>query len=304
MLKLNKVYKYRIYPTKEQEILIQKTFGCVRFIHNKLLHTYITTQEQHGKNKFPTPAMFKKHFPFLKEVDSLALSNAQIELQKALKNCFRRDKNFPDFKRKNDRQSYTTHMVNRNIVLSDHLIKLPKLKWVKINQHREIPSDHKIKSCTIFQTNNKYDICILTEYMVQTNDLVQVGTDNTDTHLETLQINGQYQSFDYPDYIKETAHDLQKAMQICSRRQKNSKRWFKQQEKVHMLREKLFNQKKNYIHHMSKELAEKYDSITFYLPKNDSKGTQHEQEILLNFLSYKLREQGKKLIRMKTTADM
>lgn len=82
-----KAYKYRIYPTKEQEIYFAKTFGCVRFIYNKMLadrkQSYEQNKDSGEKTKYPTPAQYKTEFPWLKEVDSLALANAQLNLDKA-----------------------------------------------------------------------------------------------------------------------------------------------------------------------------------------------------------------------------
>ncbi|MBD2807380.1 transposase, partial [Xenorhabdus sp. ZM] len=84
-------------------------------------------------------------FEWLKEVDSLALANAQINLQTAYKNFFSGQNDFPTFKSKKDRKSYTTNVVNGNIMLLNGHIKLPKLKMVRIKQHREIPQDYMIK---------------------------------------------------------------------------------------------------------------------------------------------------------------
>ncbi|WP_028401327.1 RNA-guided endonuclease TnpB family protein, partial [Ectobacillus panaciterrae] len=168
----NKAYKFRIYPTATQCVLLAKTFGCVRFVYNKMLAEHKKTYEQHKENKetlkklkFPTPAKYKDAFTWLKEVDSLALANAQLNLQKAYKNFFEGRAAFPTYKNRKARQSYTTNVVNGNIMLLDGYIKLPKLKLVKIKQHRNIPAHHIIKSCTISRTKtDKYYVSILTEY--------------------------------------------------------------------------------------------------------------------------------------------
>lgn len=172
MTKHNKAYKFRLLPNKEQAELLAKTFGCVRFVYNKMLaerkesyKKFKDDKEMLKKQKFPTPAKYKDEFPFLKEVDSLALANAQMNLQKAYKNFFEGNAEFPKFKNRKSKQSYTTNQVNANIELQVGHIKLPKLKLVKIRQHREIPADYKLKSCTISKTKSgKYYISILTEY--------------------------------------------------------------------------------------------------------------------------------------------
>ena len=146
---MNKAYNFRLYPTKEQEVLFAKTFGCVRFVYNKMLEERIELYEQFKddkaelkKHKSPTPAKYKSEYVWLKEVDSLALANAQMNLQTAYNNFFRDTKvGYPKFKAKHrDKNSYTTNNVNNNIRIEDKKLKLPKLGFVKMIQHREIAS--------------------------------------------------------------------------------------------------------------------------------------------------------------------
>ncbi|EMW6358287.1 TPA: RNA-guided endonuclease TnpB family protein, partial [Enterococcus faecium] len=151
-----KAYKFRIYPTEEQEIFFAKSFGCVRKVYNLMLDDRKKAYEEvkndsSKKMTFPTPAKYKKEFPFLKEIDSLALANAQLNLDKAYKNFFR-DKSvgFPRFKsKKNPVQSYTTNNQNGTVALIDSkFIKVPKLKsLVRIKLHRQPKGI--IKSATI-----------------------------------------------------------------------------------------------------------------------------------------------------------
>ena len=131
-----------------------KTFGCVRFVYNKMLSDRIEHYEETGKSLANTPAQYKNEFEWLKEVDSLALANAQLNLNTAYKNFFR-DKavGFPNFKsKKSNHRSYTTNLVNGNINLEGSYIKLPKLKNVKIKKHRQVPDDYTLKSVTISRT--------------------------------------------------------------------------------------------------------------------------------------------------------
>jgi Transposase and inactivated derivatives len=162
-----KAFRYRIYPNKEQQIFFAKTFGCVRFVWNKMLAEKIEAL----KNKQPlptiTPAKYKEEFPFLKEVDSLALANAQLNLEKAFKNFFKNPQHykFPKFKKKRDKQSYTTNNVNNNIKVDFEkgLLHLPKIKdGIKIEIHRKF--EGKIKSATITKTKSgNYYVSILVE---------------------------------------------------------------------------------------------------------------------------------------------
>ena len=153
-----KAYKYRIYPTSEQRLYLAKTFGCTRFVYNKMLADRIKSYEENKdldikKVKYPTPAQYKEEYPWLKEVDSLALANAQINLDKAYKNFFR-DKSvgFPKFKsKKTNRFSYTTNNQNGTIYIDGNFVKIPKLKSkIKIVLHRQFKGI--IKSATISKT--------------------------------------------------------------------------------------------------------------------------------------------------------
>ena len=118
---MNIAYRFRIYPTEEQKILLGKTFGCCRFLYNQMLNDKILEYKKTKKLLKNTPAMYKKEYPFLKEVDSLALANVQLHLEKAYKNFFRDPKaGFPRFKSKHHSQnSYTTNVVNGNILVED-----------------------------------------------------------------------------------------------------------------------------------------------------------------------------------------
>jgi len=172
---MNKCFKYRLYPNKDQEILIQKTFGCCRFIYNTMLAERISAYEKLKDDKdalysykYKTEKEYKQEFDFLKEVDSTSLQQSRMHLQTAYKNFFRNPKTgFPKFKSKKfDKKSYTTNCVNNSIrSVSENHIQLPKLGIVRFVEHRKIPEDYKIKAATISQTSSgKYFISILTEY--------------------------------------------------------------------------------------------------------------------------------------------
>ena len=162
---MNIAYRFRIYPNREQEVLFAKTFGCCRFLYNQMLNDKIREYEATKKMLRNTPAIYKKTYPFLKEVDSLALANVQMHLEKAYKNFFRNPKiGFPKFKSKHrSRKSYTTNVVNGNIQVEDHRIKLPKLKWIRMKKHREIAEKYCLKSVTIsMEPSGKYlCVCII-----------------------------------------------------------------------------------------------------------------------------------------------
>ncbi|MFJ8415696.1 RNA-guided endonuclease TnpB family protein [Bacillus paramycoides] len=315
MTKHNKAYKFRLYPTEDQAHLVRKTFGCVRFVYNRMLaerkevyEKYKDDKEQLKKQKFPTPAKYKAEFEWLKEVDSLALANAQLNLQTAYKNFFSGQNDFPTFKSKKGRKSYTTNVVNGNIMLLNGYIKLPKLKMVRIKQHREIPQDHRIKSCTISMTpTGKYYVSILTEYekeIVQKETEIVVGLDFA---MDGLYVSSEDEKANYPKFYRKMLDRLAKEQRVLARRAKGSERWNKQRIRVAKLHEKVANQRKDFLHHKSKELATIFDVVA--IEDLNMKGMSQVLHfgksvadngwgMFTSFLAYKLNEQGKLLVKI------
>ena len=166
-MKKQRAYKFRLYPDRQQEVLFHKTFGCCRFLYNRMLADKKEMYEKTGKTKRLTPAGYKKEYPWLKEVDSLALANVQLHLEAAYKKFFREEKaGFPKFKsRHRSRKSYTTNVVNGNIRLEGGRLRLPKAGAVKIRCHRKIPEGYILKSVTVsMDPSGKYYASLLYEF--------------------------------------------------------------------------------------------------------------------------------------------
>lgn len=315
---MNKAYKYRIYPNKEQEELINKTFGCVRFIYNQMLSNRKATYEQYKEDKetlkkqrYSTPADYKSEFPWLKEVDSLALANAQINLNTAYNNFFR-DKSvgFPKFKSKHkDRKSYTTNNQGGTIRLIDeNHIRIPKLKDIKIKLHRQIPQNHTIKSATISKTpTGKYSISILTEYEEEIKPVnpIKETTIGLDYSSKSLYVDSQGNSGEYPKYYRKSEEKLKKEQRRLSKRMKGGKNREKQRRKVAKLHEKVANQRKDFLHKISRQIANANTAIVIEDLNmrgmsqclNLGKSTNDNGfGMLKTFLDYKLKDQGKQLV--------
>ena len=170
---MNKSYKYRLYPNKEQEMLIQKTFGCVRFVYNQTLAHRINLYETEKKSmsKFDCNTyctrILKKEYEWLNEVDKFALTNSIYNMDNAFQNFFKYNTGYPKFKsKKNNYKSYKTNCnyyencrPSIEVDFEKNMIKLSKLKWVKCKIHRKFTGT--IKSATISQTpSGKYYISI------------------------------------------------------------------------------------------------------------------------------------------------
>ena len=273
-----KAYKFRIYPTEEQEIFFAKTFGCVRKVYNLMLNDRKKAYEEvkndpSKKMTFPTPAKYKKEFPFLKEVDSLALANAQLHLDKAYKNFFRnKSVGFPRFKsKKNPVQSYTTNNQNGTVALIDSkFIKVPKLKsLVRIKLHRQPKG--MIKSATVSRhSSGKYYISLLCKEEIselpKTNSAIGIDLGITD-----FAILSDGQKIDNNRFTSKMEKKLKREQRKLSKRAllaKNkgiplseAKNYQKQKRKVARLHEKVMNQRTDFLNKLSTEIIKNHDII-------------------------------------------
>ena len=257
-----KAYKYRIYPNSEQKEYLAKTFGCSRFIYNKMLADKIEYYKETGEMLKNTPAQYKKEFEWLKEVDSLALANAQQNLEKAYKNFFR-DKSigFPKFKsKKTNYHSYTTNNQKGTVYIDKGYIKIPKLKtMIKIKYHREFKG--LIKSATLSKTpSNKYFISILvdTENIKLPKSNKKIGVD---VGLKEFAICSNGYRVSNPKYLRKAEKRLAKLQKDLSRKQKGSNNRNKARLKVAKLHEKITNQRKDFLHKLSTKLIRENQSI-------------------------------------------
>ena len=248
-------YKYRMYPNKEQQKYFAKTFGCVRFIYNHMLSDKIKYYNETKQKLNNTPAQYKKEFEWLKEVDSLALANAQINLQKAYNNFFKRPEvGFPKYKtKKNHNHSYTTNNQKGSISISDRYIKLPKIGLVRIKKHRDF--DGIIKSVTVSQIpSGKYFVSVLveTEYVPMESTGCMVGID---LGIKDLLITSDGEKKENPKYFKKYEDKLAKEQRKLSHKKKGSKNWDKQRIKVARIDEKIHNTRIDNLHKISHELV-------------------------------------------------
>ncbi|MFC3779104.1 IS200/IS605 family element RNA-guided endonuclease TnpB [Bacillus chungangensis] len=256
-----KAYKYRIYPNEEQKIFFARTFGCVRFVYNKMLsdrmNSYKESQEKIDKSiKFPTPAQYKAEFPFLKEVDSLALANAQMNLNKAYANFFR-DKSigFPKFKsKKGHHHSYTTNNQKGTIYIKNSFIKLPKLKTlVKIKQHRQFFG--LIKSVTISKKpTNKYFASVLVKENQQLHPKLDTKV-GIDVGLKDFAVLSNGKKYENPKWLRKAEKRLAFLQRSLSRKKKGSKNREKARLQVAKLHEKIANQRNDFLHKISNEVT-------------------------------------------------
>lgn len=319
---MNKAIRYRLYPTAEQAVMFAKTFGCCRKVYNLMLADKIASYEASKSFGKQTPAMYKSAYPFLREVDSLALANVQLNLQTALRSCFdkkRKTQNgFPKYKSaKHSRKSYTTNNQNGTVAIVDgRCIRLPKVGLVKAVIHRTPNESWKLKSATVSQdSDGRYYASVLFEYSESIPILpVSENAIGLDYASDGLYVDDQGNKGSNHKYYRESHEKLAKAQRVLSRRkgskknEEKSRNYNKQLRKVNRIHRHIANQRMDNLHKLSTEIANQYDVIcveSLNMKDMSAKGFGNGKATMdngygmfLNMLEYKLFERGKHFIRV------
>lgn len=320
---MNKAFKYRLYPTKEQAALFNNTFGCCRKVWNLMLADKLVSYKETGKFVPVTPARYKSEYPFLKDVDSLALSNVQLNLQRAFRDCFsktrKKNTGFPKFKSaKHSRRSYTTNNQNGTVAISDDRhIRLPKLGKVRAVIHRQPDASWNIKSATVSQdSDGKYYVSVLFEYdvVIPVHDPDMAKVIGMDYASDGLYVDNTGVRGTEHKYYRESQKRLAKAQRRLSRMtgsgkyEAKSANYLKQLRKVNKIHKHVSNQRLDYLHKRSTEIANRYDAVcvedlNMKAQSNKSFGNgkatmDNGYGMFLNMLSYKLADRGKRLVRV------
>ena len=311
-----KAYKYRIYPNKEQEKQIAKTFGCSRFVYNQTL-SY--RKEKYEKEKISVSKIdcnnycnreLKKKYEWLKEVDKFALTNAIYNMDTAYQKFFNEGGGYPKFKSKhNNYKSYTTNYTNGNIKVDYEKgrIQLPKLQKVKIKLHRKFKG--QIKSVTVSQeASGKYYLSILveTEHQELAHTNKEIGID---LGIKDLLITSEGKKYENPKTIKKYEKKLKRKQRQLSHKKKGSKNYKKKKKEIAKCHEKIKNIRKDYLHKISnKIISENQVIVTENLQiKNMEKNHKLAKSItdaswyeLTRQIEYKAKWNGREYIKVDT----
>ena len=319
---MNKAIKYRAYPTTEQCVLFAKTFGCCRKVYNLMLSDKIDSYNATGKFAPVTPAKYKKDYPYLKEVDSLALANKQMDLQAAFRNCFskscKKKAGFPKFKSaKHSRRSYTTNNQKGTVAIVDNSIKLPKVGIVKAVIHRQPDTGWVIKSAAVSQeADGNYYISVLFEFEAPVCNYVADITNaiGLDYASDGLYVDHNGNKGTNHKFYRESHAKLAKEQRRLSRKVGNkkgsekSKNYLKQLHKVNKIHRHIANQRLDNLHKISTGIANRYDVVcaeSLNMRSMSNKGFGNGKATLdngyglfLNMLEYKLSDRGKYLVKV------
>ena len=311
MRKINRTYKFRLYPTKAQTELLAKHFGCARFVYNYFLNQ---RQEQYrltGKSdnyyaqaKILTELKKQEETAWLKEVNAQSLQFALKCLDVSYTNFFKKRAKFPKFKSKRSKNSFTAP---QSALITNNRLFVPKFKeGIKCRVHREIKG--KIGKVTITKTTSgKYFASVLAEeeYVTpfeKTNKSVGV-----DLGLKDLVVTSEGETFKNNRYTKKYERKLASAQRHLSRKKKGSRGYENQRLKVARIYEKISNCRMDYLHKCSISLIGRYDTIC--VEDLNVKGMVKNRHLakaitdaswgtFLNMLTCKAEWNGKKVIKI------
>ena len=318
----NKAIKYRVYPTTEQRIMFAKTFGCCRKVYNLMLTDKIAHYKATGKSIQTTPAQYKDEYPYLREVDSLALSNVQMNLQAAYKNFFNKKRKaqsgFPKFKSRKARNSYTTNNQKGTVaIIDDKYIKIPRIGKIRAVIHRKANTDWKIKSATISKEgDDSYYISILFEYDKAENTYIADKTNaiGLDYKSDGLYMDNNGDVGTNHKFYRESQKKLAKEQRRLSRmkgskkNEPKSNNYIKQLRKTNKIHRHVANQRLDNLHKISTEIANQYDvvcveSLNMCSVSNKGFGNgkatmDNGYGMFLRMLEYKLSDRGKYFVKV------
>lgn len=262
---MNKSFKVRFYPNKEQQILIDKTFGCIRFIYNfmlnlkqKLYKNFNINLNYNNMCKILTE--LKRHKLWLYEVDAIALQQSLKDLDNAYQKFFN-GSGYPKFKSKRDKNSYRTN--GKTIVLdqNNHKIKIPKVGWIKFKDKSNFSGLTKINNITISKNSNgKYFASVLAEVDIETFAKTKKSC-GIDLGLKDFCILSDGIKFNNPKFLERSEKQLRLLQKSLSRKIYGSKNYLKAKIKLARFHEYIANCRKDFLHKISIFLIKEYDVI-------------------------------------------
>ena len=263
---MEKAFRYRIYPNKKQQELIQKTFGCSRFVYNYFLGIRIKEYENNKKSVGynDTSKMLtslKKELEWLKEPDKDSLQKSLKDLDMAYQKFFKEHSGFPKFKSKKDRyKSYRTSCTNNNISFCDKHIKLPKLGMIKIRD-KQIPQG-RILNATISQEPNGHYYCSLCCTEIELPQYQQTNKNvGIDLGIADFAIFSDGTKIENPRFFEKSEDKLAKLQRELSRKTIGGSNWNKARIKVANLQKHISNQRQDFLHKLTTEIVKSFDTI-------------------------------------------
>ena len=259
-----KAFKYRIYPNKEQEILLAKTFGCVRVVWNHNVEIFNKYDADLTEQEKPlTSTELRKKFEWMNEVSAAAVQQKEMDFKTFKKNYFSKNRKKkigrPSFKNRDSHQSF--RLPNQKFTLNSHSIRLEKIGKVKLVMDRDVPAGCKFMSVTV--SKNKCgqffaSVLVETEIIKKEKTGKSIGLD---IGIKTFLSGSDGSTVENPKFFRESQAKLAKAQKNLSRKKKGSVRRKKAKLKVARIHNDVANQRKDFIHKETTKLINEFDFI-------------------------------------------
>ena len=321
---IHKAYKFRLYPNDKQKEMIQKTFGCTRVIYNHFLNQKQIEYKNNKKTKTAyecikeLPNLYIEK-PYLKEVDSMSLRCAIFDLENAYQGFYKGIRNYPNFKRKYNKNSYRTNIItstykgkqyqNIKLDLENRTITLPKLKDMKIRGYRNLSKiEGRIINATISREKDlKYYISILYEQNINIKEVTPKSIIGIDLGIKDVVITSNNEKYTNQKIIEKYEKRIKRKQRELSKKQKGSNNYYKCRQKLARLYTKLKNARKYLTHTITKRLIETNDIIVTETLKIKNMIKNHKLAKaltdvtlgeIIRMLEYKAKWKGKKLYKI------
>ena len=262
-MKINKAFKFRIYPDDTQKQFLAQSFGCARFVYNRFLRQRIDYYAETGKgltyhNNALALTQLKKlpEFEWLKDVNSQSIQQTLRNLDIAYHNFFNKRAEFPKFKKKCNKQSFN---VPQHFDIHDNMLDIPKCKGIKIKLHRDI--EGTMKSITISKTpSGKYFASVLVETEIP--DPIYSGNEiGIDYGVKAFITTSEGEIIESPKFLRKSELKLKQLSKSFSKKQPSAKNRYKTQEQLARQHEKVSNQRQDFLHKTSKQLVSDNQAI-------------------------------------------
>lgn len=323
---INRAYVFRLYPTREQQILINQTLGCSRLVYNHYLNKKIELYKENKSNISCYDCIkdlknMYNDYPFLKDVDSMSLRCVLFDLDSAYKNFFKGNSKYPKFKNRNKKNTYRTNMIAREcngkiynnikIDLESRTITLPKLKNVKIRGYRNLDkiTGRIINATIIRESDGTYYVSVLTEedkYIPPFNPTRIIGLD---LGVKDLVVTSEYEKYNNEKVIEKYEKRIKRKQKRLAKKEKGSNNYEKLRKEIARIYRKLRNARKYSIHHITKKITDDNDIIVCETLKVKNMVKNHNlakviedaslSEIIRQ-LGYKAKWKGKKFYQIDT----
>ena len=305
-----RAYNVRLYPSKHQEVLLCKTFGCCRKVYNCMLEARKKSYEATGMQCQSKPTDFYTEFPFLKEVDSNALTAEVLTLNTAFKNFFARKAagfGFPQFKTKHKgKDSYTSYRTKNNIRVEGRKLRLPKVGFVSFRNYEDIDWSAKdIKHVTVSRSRaGKYYASILVEEAAPKalpSTEFEIGLD---LGLKEFCVTSDGEAVANPRFLKESETRIADLQQAFAKKEKGSKRREKLCVRIAREHEKVANRRKDFLDKLSTRLLRENQTVVVEdlgvreVAEGDHAKSEHDTawRMFLNKLQYKAEWYGRTIV--------